>query len=79
MFLGQHREQLLTHLTQAGVTVGDLKMEQSSSSNQRDMGQSGQQGSHAQDRQFGSEQNQRRHEQERRQELWSMMQEKEVA
>ncbi|MFP5489916.1 MAG: flagellar hook-length control protein FliK [Bacteriovoracia bacterium] len=78
MFLGQHREQLMTHLSQAGVSVTDLKMEQSSNS-QKDMGQSNQQGSPGHDRQFGSEQNQRREEQQRRHDLWELMREKEVA
>lgn len=77
-FLGQHREQLLTHLAQSGVTVADLKMEQSSGS-QKDMNQSGQQNFAGQDRQFGSEQNQRREEQQRRHDLWELMREKEVA
>lgn len=77
-FLGQHREQLLTHLAQSGVTVADLKMEQSSGS-QKDMNQPGQQNFAGQDRQFGSEQNQRREEQQRRHDLWELMREKEVA
>lgn len=78
VFLGQHREQLLTHLAQSGVAVADLKMEQSSSS-QKDMSQSGQQNFSGHDRQFGSEQNQRREEQQRRHDLWELMREKEVA
>lgn len=78
IFLGQHREQLMTHLSQAGVSVTDLKMEQSSNS-QKDMGHSNQQGSQGHDRQFGSEQNQRREEQQRRHDLWELMREKEVA
>lgn len=77
-FLGQHREQLLTHLAQSGVTVADLKMEQSSGS-QKDMNQPGQQNFAGQDRHFGSEQNQRREEQQRRHDLWELMREKEVA
>ena len=80
-FLGQHREQLLSHLGQAGVTVAELRFDSSSSAN-RDMGQSNQQGSQnssGQDRQFGSEQNQRRQEQERREELWNFAREREVA
>jgi flagellar hook-length control protein FliK len=78
IFLGQHREQLMTHLSQAGVSVTDLKMEQSSNS-QKDMGHSNQQGTPGHDRQFGSEQNQRREEQQRRHDLWELMREKEVA
>jgi flagellar hook-length control protein FliK len=80
MFLGQNRESLMSHLSQAGVNVSDLKMEQSSqskdSSNGQNLQQGGQQGS---GRQFGSEQNQRRDEQQRRQDLWEATREKEVA
>ncbi|MBY0518418.1 MAG: flagellar hook-length control protein FliK [Bacteriovoracaceae bacterium] len=80
MFLGQHREQLLSQLSQAGVNVGDLRMEQSSnSSSNKDMNHSGQQGFQGHDRQFGSESNQRRHDQQRRQDLWELLREKEVA
>ena len=76
LFLGQHRDSLMTHLTQAGVQVGDLRMENSNSSN-RD-GATGQQQQHSAgqggERQFGSEANQRREEQQRRQDLWAQLQ-----
>ena len=79
LFLGQHRDSLMSHLTQAGVGVSDLKMEQSSSSkNNSPDAQSGQ-NFQGQERQFGSEQNQRRHDQQRREELWDLAREKEVA
>lgn len=80
MFLGQNRESLMSHLSQAGVNVSDLKMEQSapgkeSSSN----GQNSQQGGQPGERQFGSQENQRREEQQRRHDLWEIIREKEVA
>ncbi len=74
-FLGQHRDQLLGHLTQAGVNVGDLKLDVQNSSKNDSMG--GQQhAGHGQDRQFGSESNQRRHDQQRREDLWDVLREK---
>jgi hypothetical protein len=80
LFLGQHRDSLMSHLSQAGVNVSDLKLEQSSASkNNNSFDQNQQQASNGQDRQFGSEQNQRRHDQERREELWDLVREKEVA
>ena len=76
MFLGQHREQLMSHLTQAGVGVSDLRFEQSTPS--KDFSQSGhQQQQHS--GQFGSQQNERNAEQERRHQLWELIREKEVA
>lgn len=78
MFLGQHREQLMTHLTQAGVGVSDLRFEQSAPS--KDFSnQSGHQHQQSGERQFGSQQNERNAEQERRQQLWELLREKEVA
>jgi len=79
LFLGQHRDSLLSHLSQAGVNVSDLKLEQSSNSKNSNLDQGQQHASQGQDRQFGSEQNQRRHDQQRREELWDVVREKEVA
>lgn len=78
MFLGQHREQLMTHLTQAGVGVSDLRFEQSAPSKDFN-GQSGHQQQQSGERQYGSQQNQRNAEQERRHQLWELLREKEVA
>jgi hypothetical protein len=78
MFLGQHREQLMTHLTQAGVGVSDLRFEQSAPSKDFNS-QSGHQQQHSGERQYGSQQNERNAEQERRQQLWELLREKEVA
>lgn len=78
MFLGQHREQLLGHLSQAGVNVGDLKFDShNSSSDTASGGFNGQ--NPGQHRQYGSEQNQRQDDRQRRQDLWSLLREKEVA
>jgi hypothetical protein len=79
LFLGQHRDQLLGHLGQAGVNVGELKMDVQANASKENMSGQGQQPGHGQERQFGSEQNQRREEQQRRQDLWSLLSEKEVA
>lgn len=80
MFLGQNRDSLMSHLSQAGVNVSDLKMEQSSQSKDSNSNQNSQQNNQAgSQRQFGSEQNQRRDEQQRRQDLWDLIREKEVA
>ena len=78
MFLGQHREQLMTHLTQAGVGVSDLRFEQSAPSKDFNS-QSGHQQQQSGERQYGSQQNERNSEQERRQQLWELLREKEVA
>lgn len=79
MFLGQHREQLMTHLTQAGVGVSDLRFEQSAPSKDFNSQSGHQQQQHSGERQFGSQQNERNAEQERRQQLWELLREKEVA
>lgn len=78
-FLGQHRESLLGHLSQSGISVTDLKVELQSAS--RDNASNHQHAStgHGQSQQFGSEQNQRRQEQQRREDLWNVLREKEVA
>ncbi len=79
MFLGQNRESLMSHLSQAGVNVSDLKMEQSSNTKDSSNGQNSQQGGQPGERQFGSQENQRREEQQRRHDLWELIREKEVA
>lgn len=80
MFLGQNRDSLMSHLSQAGVNVSDLKMEQSSNSRESGNGQNPQQGGgQPGERQFGSQENQRREEQQRRHDLWEIIREKEVA
>jgi len=79
MFLGQNRESLMSHLSQAGVNVSDLKMEQSSNTKDGGTGQNSQQGGQPGERQFGSQENQRREEQQRRHDLWELIREKEVA
>ncbi len=79
IFLGQHREQLMTHLTQAGVGVSDLRFEQSAPSKDFNSQSGHQQQQQSGERQFGSQQNERNAEQERRQQLWELLREKEVA
>jgi flagellar hook-length control protein FliK len=84
LFLNTHQRDLVQSLTQAGIQVSDLKIENSSfmtrsgseSNQQSQFSDQGQAGGH---RQFGSENNQRNHDSQRREELWKMMQEKEVA
>lgn len=78
-FLGQHRESLLSHLSQSGVNVTDLKVELQSASRDNASNQQHASTGHGQSQQFGSEQNQRRQEQQRREDLWNVLREKEVA
>lgn len=81
LFLTQHKEQMLSHLSNAGVGVSDLRFEQTQTAS-KDLGQQSQQQNSQQSggqRQFGSEQNQRNEEQNRRQQLWDVLREKEVA
>jgi flagellar hook-length control protein FliK len=73
LFLGQHRDQLMGHLNQAGVNVGELRMD-NSSKNDTATGQQQQSFGQQGERQFGSESNQRREEQNRRQDLWAQFQ-----
>ena len=80
VLLGQHRESLMKHLSQVGVNVTDLKVELQSAS--RDSASNQQHASAGQgqsQQQFGSESNQRRQEQQRREDLWNVLREKEVA
>lgn len=79
MFLGQHREQLMSHLAQAGVGVSDLRFEQSAPSKDFNSQSGHQQQQQSGERQFGSQQNERNAEQERRHQLWELIREKEVA
>jgi tRNA U34 5-carboxymethylaminomethyl modifying enzyme MnmG/GidA len=75
-FFSQNSKELFTHLTTAGITVSDLKVETptQTAKNDFDFGsQNGRQGQNGSEKQFGSEQNQRRHEQERRQDLWKLL------
>jgi len=80
VFLGQNRESLMNHLSQVGVNVTDLKVELQSAA--RDSASNQQHASAGQgqsQQQFGSESNQRRQEQQRREDLWNVLREKEVA
>lgn len=80
-FLGQHREQLLTHLGNAGVSVADLKVDLQASA--RSDAQNNQNASSGQGQQqhagHHSEQNQRRNDQQRRSDLWQAAREQAVA
>jgi hypothetical protein len=80
-FFTQHSKDLISHLNQAGINILDIKVEQNQSLAKNDFSfnERNQQSQNFQDRQFGSEQNQRRHEQNRREELWNLLREKEVA
>jgi len=70
-FFQQNSKDLLSHLSTAGVSVSDLKLETSSSSSSKDFDFNQHQQKQAQgEKQFGSEQNQRRQESQRREDLW---------
>jgi tRNA U34 5-carboxymethylaminomethyl modifying enzyme MnmG/GidA len=80
-FFQTNSKDLFSHLTNSGLNVSDLKVETPSQTAKNDFdfgGQSGR-GGFGQEKQFGSEQNQRRHDSERRQDLWSLLKDKEAA
>jgi hypothetical protein len=79
-FFQQNSKELFSHLNQAGLSISDLKVETSSNSakNEFDMGQQNRNQSFG-EKNFSSEQNQRRHDQNRRQDLWNILKDKDVA
>jgi hypothetical protein len=79
-FFQQNSKELFSHLNQAGLSISDLKVETSSNSakNEFDMGQQNRNQSFG-DKNFSSEQNQKRHDQNRRQDLWNILKDKDVA
>ncbi|MFP5386526.1 MAG: flagellar hook-length control protein FliK [Bacteriovoracia bacterium] len=74
-FFHQNSKDLFSHLTNAGLTVSDLKVETPTQTASRDfdLGSQSGKGQQGSEKQFGSEQNQRRHESERRQDLWKLL------
>jgi tRNA U34 5-carboxymethylaminomethyl modifying enzyme MnmG/GidA len=80
-FFQQNSKELLAHMSSAGISVSDLKVETPSQSSRQEFDLNQQSGKHASsgEKQFNSEQNQRRQESERRQELWSLFRDKEAA
>lgn len=80
-FFQQNSKELLTHMSTAGITVSDFKVETPSqlAKNDFDMNHQGRGQGGQGEKQFGSEQNQRRHESDRRQELWDLLKDKEAA
>lgn len=80
-FFQQNSKELLAHMSTAGITVSDLKVETPSqlAKNDFDMNHQGRGQGGQGERNFGSEQNQRRHESDRRQELWNLLKDKEAA
>lgn len=73
-FFQQNSKDLFAHLSSAGISVTDMKVETASNSKQSgfDMNQQNQKHASSGEQNFGSEQNQRRHEQSRREDLWKM-------
>ncbi len=73
-FFQQNSKDLFAHLSSAGISVTDMKVETATNSKQSefDMSQQNQKHASSGEREFGSESNQRRHEQNRREELWKM-------
>ena len=74
-FFQQNSKDLLTHLTNAGINISDVKVETptQTAKNDFDFGSQSGKNQHGSEKQFGSEQNQRRHDQERRQDLWKLL------
>jgi hypothetical protein len=73
-FFQQNSKDLFAHLSSAGISVTDMKVETASNSGKSDFDMNQQNQKHASsgEKQFGSEQNERRHEQNRREDLWKM-------
>lgn len=82
-FFSVHQKDLISSLNQSGLQVSEFKLENSSStfSNSKNGSESSQQFSQSSfsEKNFGSEQNQRRSESQRREELWDILREQEVA
>lgn len=76
-FFQQNSKDLMSHLSNAGLNVSDLKVETPTQTAKNDFDFGSQSGRNGQqqgsERQFGSEQNQRRHDSERRQDLWRLL------
>jgi hypothetical protein len=83
MVLKAHQQDLLANLSSAGVSIGEFKLETSSSnstnSNKEFSQNNGNQENARSKEHFGSEQNQRKHDQDRRQNLWDILKDKEAA
>ncbi|MBD66426.1 MAG: hypothetical protein CME62_14540 [Halobacteriovoraceae bacterium] len=81
-FFSQNQGELLQSLTQAGISVGDLKLEAGKSNTSQnlagDFGKDSDSSGQKQ-KQHGSESGEREQEQSRRQELWSQFKDKEAA
>ncbi len=73
-FFQQNSKDLFSHLTNAGISVSDMKVEVPSQTAKSDFDMNGQnQKGSGQERQFGSESNQRRHDSQRREDLWKLL------
>lgn len=78
-FFQQHQGELLATLSHAGINVGDLKLETSSSNNQSSSDNSKQEFSQNSKQGHQSESGQKDEDSRKRKELWSTFQDKEVA
>jgi hypothetical protein len=74
-FFQQNSKDLFSHLSHAGISVSDMKVEVPSQTAKNDFDMSGQnhKGGSGHERQFGSESNQRRHDSQRREDLWKLL------
>lgn len=73
-FFQQNSKDLFAHLSSAGISVTEMKVETPSNTGKSgfDMNQQDQKHASSGEKQFGSEQNERRQEQNRREDLWKM-------
>lgn len=80
-FFNHNQSDLLSSLSHAGLNVSEFKLENSSNNKSFDQSSSQQfaQGERSGQGQFGSQQNQKQSDSDRRQELWNLLKEKEVA
>jgi hypothetical protein len=73
-FFQQNSKDLFSHLSNAGISVSDMKVEVPSQTAKNDFDMNGQnQKGSGQERHFGSESNQRRHDSQRREDLWKLL------
>jgi flagellar hook-length control protein FliK len=81
--LQQFKNEIIQTLQSSGLTVSDFKIDQSPLGQSQSFDQRGfenkNQSFTGSDKQFGSEQNQKKDESDKRNELWRILQEREVA
>jgi len=78
-FFNQNQGELLQSLTQAGISVGDFKLDSSSKSNNQNLSQNSSGNGQGTHKEHQSESGQRQEERQRRSDLWDQIKDKEAA